>query len=100
MRDLLHEVPTVRDAELLARRFAAFGHPNRIRIVAAVACGEASTRDGLGAYLGIPSMTLWRHLEVLLKAGVLSRTGEVMPSRYALVPEALERLAGALGVAR
>ena len=99
MRDLLHEVPAEADAEELARLFAVLAHPVRLRIIAAVACGEASTVTGLTAAVDRTDCDVRHHLDVLMRAGVLSR-GRRTPHQHAVVPEVLGRLAGALGVFR
>jgi len=70
--------PAVADAhdpahvERRARMHAALGEPVRLRIVDALALGDASPGE-LGALVGLPTNLLAHHLKVLTDAGLVRR---------------------------
>jgi DNA-binding transcriptional ArsR family regulator len=73
-----------------ARRSAVLLHPVRMRVVLALAGSQPMTVHELAAHLGdVPVATLYRHVRVLAKAGVLLTVGErqvrgTTERRYAL----------------
>jgi ArsR family transcriptional regulator len=82
----------------LASKFKALGDPTRVRLLSLVAAhdgGEACVCD-LIAPVGLSQSTVSHHLRILVEAALLSRTKRGIWSYYAIVPGALEELAGAL----
>ena len=88
-------------AEQLARMFKALGDPTRVRLLSLIAAsetGEACVCD-LTAPVGLSQPTVSHHLKVLVDAGLLSRDKRGVWAYYALVPGALDTLAGVLSTA-
>ena len=85
----------------LSRVLKAIADPARLRLlslVAAHAGGEACVCD-LTEPLGLSQPTVSHHLKVLVDAGLLSRDKRGVWAYYALVPGALDALAGVLSTA-
>ena len=85
----------------LSRALKAIADPARLRLlslVAAHAGGEACVCD-LTEPLGLSQPTVSHHLKVLVDAGLLSRDKRGVWAYYALVPGALDALAGVLSTA-
>jgi ArsR family transcriptional regulator len=96
---LTKETITADDAESVARTFKALGDPTRVRIlsmVAAHADQEACVCD-LQEPLGLSQPTVSHHLKILTDAGFLTRSKRGTWAYYALVPGALQGVAGVLG---
>jgi ArsR family transcriptional regulator len=86
------------DAVALARTLKAIADPARLRLLSMVAAhegGEACACD-LIEPLGLSQPTVSHHLKVLVEAGLLTRDKRGVWAYYALVPGALDRLAGVL----
>lgn len=86
-------------AERLAHLFKALGDPTRVRLlslIAAAEAGEACICD-LTAPVGLSQPTVSHHMRVLVDAGLVTRDQRGRWAYYAVVPEALDSLAGALG---
>lgn len=87
------------DAEAVARAFKALGDPTRVRILSIVASHanrEACVCD-LQEPLGLSQPTVSHHLKILTDAGFLTRSKRGTWAYYALVPGALDGVAGVLG---
>jgi ArsR family transcriptional regulator len=83
-------------AEELARTLKAIADPTRLRLLSLVAAhedAEACVCD-LTEPIGLSQPTVSHHLKVLVDAGLLTRDKRGIWSYYALVPGALEQLAG------
>jgi ArsR family transcriptional regulator, arsenate/arsenite/antimonite-responsive transcriptional repressor len=92
---------SVAEATDLSRVLKAIADPARLRLlslVAAHAGGEACVCD-LTEPLGLSQPTVSHHLKVLVDAGLLSRDKRGVWAYYALVPGALDVLAGVLSTA-
>ncbi|SDN96238.1 metalloregulator ArsR/SmtB family transcription factor [Geodermatophilus sp. DSM 45219] len=92
---------TAGEATDLSRVLKAIADPARLRLlslVAAHAGGEACVCD-LTEPLGLSQPTVSHHLKVLVDAGLLSRDKRGVWAYYALVPGALDALAGVLTTA-
>ena len=86
-------------AEQLARLFKALGEPTRVRLLSMIAAsdtGEACICD-LIAPVGLSQPTVSHHMKQLVDAGLVTREQRGKWAYYAVVPEALESLARALG---
>ncbi|TNM60411.1 MULTISPECIES: ArsR/SmtB family transcription factor [Actinomycetes] len=86
------------DAVVLARTLKALADPARLRLLSLVAAhegGEACVCD-LTEPLGLTQPTVSHHLKVLVEAGLLTRDKRGVWAYYALVPGALDSLAGVL----
>ncbi|WP_372456394.1 ArsR/SmtB family transcription factor [Cellulomonas chengniuliangii] len=86
------------DAAELARTLKALADPARLRLISLVAShdgAEACVCD-LVEPLGLSQPTVSHHLKVLVDAGLLTRDKRGVWAYYALVPGALEAVAGAL----
>lgn len=86
------------DAEELARIIKAIADPTRLRLLSLVAAhegGEACVCD-LTDPIGLSQPTISHHLKILVDAGLLSRDKRGVWAYYALVPGALDALAGVL----
>lgn len=95
---LLREPLTAAQAEDLARILKALADPTRLQLVSMVAShegGEACVCD-LTDPLGLTQPTISHHLKVLVDAGIFSRDKRGKWAYYALVPSALDTLAGVL----
>ena len=85
----------------LARTLKAIADPARLRLLSLVAAhenGEACVCD-LTEPLGLSQPTVSHHLKVLVDAGLLSRDKRGVWAYFALVPGALDALAGVLSTA-
>jgi ArsR family transcriptional regulator len=88
----------VEDATALARSMKALADPTRLRLLSLVAAhegGEACVCD-LTDPVGLSQPTVSHHLKVLVDAGLLTRDKRGVWAYYALVPGALDALAGRL----
>jgi len=86
------------EAEDLARTMKALADPARLRLLSIVAASggaEACVCD-LIEPIGLAQPTVSHHLKVLTDAGFLTRTKRGTWAYYALVPGALDRVAGVL----
>jgi len=93
---LMGDVMSQADAESVARSLKAVADPARLRILSMVAAhsdSEACVCD-LQAPLGLSQPTVSHHLKVLVDAGFLTRTKRGTWAYYALVPGALDSVAG------
>jgi len=93
---LTGDVLSAADAESVARSLKAVADPARLQIlsmVAAHADSEACVCD-LQEPLGLSQPTVSHHLKVLVDAGFLTRTKRGTWAYYALVPGALDSVAG------
>jgi ArsR family transcriptional regulator len=98
---LVRQALSAEEAAELARVLRAIAEPARLRLlslVAAHAGGEACVCDLTGP-LGLSQPTVSHHLRVLVDAGLLSREKRGVWAFYALVPGALDAVAGVLGTA-
>lgn len=86
------------EAENLAARFKALAVPNRVRILSIISTNaEAETCVcDLSEPLNLSQPTVSHHLKIFVEAGLLHREKRGVWAYYALVPGALETLAGAL----
>ena len=85
-------------AEALAHVLRAVAEPTRLRLLSLVAAhegGEACVCD-LTAPVGLSQPTVSHHLKVLVDAGLLTRDKRGVWAYYALVPGALDAVAGVL----
>jgi ArsR family transcriptional regulator, arsenate/arsenite/antimonite-responsive transcriptional repressor len=95
---LTREVLTEVNAEDLARSLKALADPARLRIISMVVAhegAEACVCD-LTEPLGLSQPTVSHHLKVLVEAGFLTRSKRGTWAYFALVPGALDSLAGLL----
>jgi ArsR family transcriptional regulator len=95
---LVHEVLAADQAERLARVLKAIADPARLRLLSLVAAqesGELCTCDATDR-LGLTQPTVSHHFKVLVAAGLLARDKRGVWAYYALVPGALDALAGLL----
>jgi DNA-binding transcriptional ArsR family regulator len=82
----------VNDAERLDRSFVAFAHPARRAIVARLARGSATVGEATrGLALSKPAIS--KHLQVLERAGLVSRRVEGRRHRLTLEAAAIEEAA-------
>jgi ArsR family transcriptional regulator, arsenate/arsenite/antimonite-responsive transcriptional repressor len=98
---LVREPISAARAAELARLLKALADPTRLRLVSMVAAhagGEACVCD-LTEPLGLTQPTVSHHLKVLVDAGIFSRDKRGVWAFYALVPGALDALAGVLSPA-
>ncbi|WP_209307594.1 metalloregulator ArsR/SmtB family transcription factor [Geodermatophilus sp. DF01_2] len=89
------------EATDLSRLLKAIADPARLRLLSLVAAhtgGEACACD-LTEPLGLSQPTVSHHLKVLVDAGLLTRDKRGVWAYYALVPGALDALAGVLSTA-
>jgi DNA-binding transcriptional ArsR family regulator len=70
-------------AELIAERLRAIGEPTRIRILDRLRDGEQSVQELTDA-LGTSQQNASKHLGVLHRAGIVSRTRDGNHIRYAI----------------
>ncbi len=95
---LSREPLSAEDAVRLARTLKAVADPARLRLLSLVAAhegGEACVCD-LTEPLALSQPTVSHHLKVLVEAGLLTRDKRGVWAYYALVPGALDSLAGVL----
>jgi ArsR family transcriptional regulator len=93
---------TADEAAGLSRVLKAIADPARLRLLSMVAAhegGEACVCD-LTEPLGLSQPTVSHHLKVLVDAGLLAREKRGVWAYYALVPGALDALAGVLSTTR
>ena len=86
------------EAAGLARTLKAVADPARLRLLSLIAAhdgGESCVCDLTGP-LGLSQPTVSHHLKVLVEAGLLTRQKRGTWAYYALVPAALDALAGVL----
>ena len=88
---------TTGEAQALARTLKALADPTRLRLVSLVAAhgGEACVCD-LTEPVGLSQPTVSHHLKVLVDAGLMTRDKRGVWAYYALVPGALDAVAGVL----
>ena len=95
---LVRDAMTAENAATVAARFKAIGDPTRLRLLSLVAAhedAEACVCD-LTEPVNLSQPTVSHHLKVLVDAGLLTRSKRGTWSFYALVPGALDQLAGIL----
>ena len=95
---LVRRALTADEAGDLSRVLKAIADPARLRLLSMVAAhegGEACVCD-LTEPLGLSQPTVSHHLKVLVDAGLLARDKRGVWAYYALVPGALDALAGVL----
>ena len=95
---LVRRALTADEAGDLSRVLKAIADPARLRLLSMVAAhegGEACVCD-LTEPLGLSKPTVSHHLKVLVDAGLLAREKRGVWAYYALVPGALDALAGVL----
>lgn len=95
---LVREPLSAGGATDLAHVLKAIAEPTRLRLLSLVAAhdgGEACVCD-LTEPLGLTQPTISHHLKVLVDAGLLTRDKRGVWSYYAIVPGALDSLAGVL----
>jgi DNA-binding transcriptional ArsR family regulator len=85
-----HPIPTPL-AELIAERFRVIGDPMRIRLLDRLRSGDANVGE-LADALGSTQQNVSKHLGVLLRAGIVSRTKVGTQSRYAIADESVFEL--------
>jgi ArsR family transcriptional regulator len=93
---IVRDAMSAEDAAVLAGRFKAIGDPTRLRLLSLVAAhegAEACVCD-LTEPVNLSQPTVSHHLKVLVDAGLLTRSKRGTWSFYALVPGALDGLAG------
>ena len=91
-------VMDVGDAQRLARMFKALGDPTRVRLlsmIAAQAGAEACVCD-LTEPVGLSQPTVSHHMKQLVDAGLVTREQRGKWAYYALAPDTLAMLSGAL----
>ena len=88
---------SAQDAQVLARTLKALADPTRLRLVSLVVAhgGEACVCDLTGP-VGLTQPTVSHHLKVLVDAGLMTRDKRGVWAYYALVPGALDAVAGVL----
>ncbi|HST99338.1 MAG TPA: metalloregulator ArsR/SmtB family transcription factor [Geodermatophilus sp.] len=99
---LVRRALTADEAADLSRVLKAIADPARLRLLSMVAAhegGEACVCD-LTEPLGLSQPTVSHHLKVLVDAGLLAREKRGVWAYYALVPGALDALAGVLSTTR
>jgi ArsR family transcriptional regulator, arsenate/arsenite/antimonite-responsive transcriptional repressor len=86
------------DADNLSRTLKALADPTRLRLLSLLGAhdGHEACVCDLTAPLGLTQPTISHHLKVLVDAGLLSKDKRGIWSYYALVPDALDSLAGLL----
>lgn len=95
---LVRQALTAEEAADLSHILKAIADPARLRLLSMVAArggGEACVCD-LTEPLGLSQPTVSHHLKVLVDAGLLTREKRGVWAYYALVPGALDALAGVL----
>lgn len=95
---LVRQAMSARDAETLAGTLKALAEPTRLRLLSLVAAhegAEACVCD-LTEPVGLSQPTVSHHLKVLVDAGLLTREKRGVWAYYALVPGALDAVAGVL----
>lgn len=95
---LVREPLTPDEADDLAHVLKALADPARLRLLSIVAASEGAEACvcDLIEPLGLSQPTVSHHLKILTSAGFLTRAKRGTWAYYALVPGALERIAGLL----
>jgi DNA-binding transcriptional ArsR family regulator len=78
-------------AELIAQRFRVLGEPMRIKLLDRLRQGDATVTE-LHYALGASQQNVSKHLGVLLRAGLVSRTKQGTAARYAIADEGVFKL--------
>jgi len=78
-------------AELIAERFRVLGEPTRIRLLDSLRAGSATVGE-LQRATGCSQQNVSKHLAVLLRAGLVSRSREGTFARYAISDESVFEL--------
>ena len=73
-------------AELIAQRFRVLGEPTRIRLLDRLRDGDAAVRE-LEDATGASQQTVSKHLGVLLRAGLVTRTRDGNHARYSIADD-------------
>jgi DNA-binding transcriptional ArsR family regulator len=87
---LLHPLPEPL-VELVAQRFRVLGEPMRIRLLDRLGEGDATVSE-LHAALGASQQNVSKHLGVLLRAGMVTRSKHGTSARYAIADEGVFKL--------
>jgi DNA-binding transcriptional ArsR family regulator len=74
--------------ELIAERFRVIGEPMRVKLLDRLRDGDATVGD-LAAALGATQQNVSKHLGVLHRAGIVSRTKEGTAVRYAIADDSI-----------
>jgi len=77
--------------ELIAQRFRVLGEPMRIRLLDRLRDGAATVQE-LQEATGASQQNVSKHLGLLLREGIVSRSREGNFARYAIEDEAVFRL--------
>jgi DNA-binding transcriptional ArsR family regulator len=77
--------------EVIARRFRVLGEPMRIRLLDSLRDGAATVQE-LQDATGASQQNVSKHLGVLLREGLVSRSREGNFARYAIADEMVFRL--------
>ncbi|QIG39586.1 helix-turn-helix transcriptional regulator [Microbacterium sp. 4R-513] len=95
---LVREPLSADEAEQLALTMKALADPARLRLLSIVAASEGAEACvcDLIEPVGLSQPTVSHHLKVLTAAGFLTRTKRGTWAYYALVPDALDRVAQVL----
>ena len=85
-------------AEDLAETFKALSDPTRVAIVNRLSMASSVCVCDLTAAFGLSQPTISHHLRILRDAGLIEAERQGTWAYYRLVPEAIERLRGVVGV--
>ena len=85
-----------KDAQELAAIFKALADPTRVSIINRLACSEECCVCDFTDTFDLSQPTVSHHLRVLRDAGLVEAERRGTWAYYRLVPEAIERLRGAL----
>ncbi len=88
--DVPHPLPDPL-VELIAARFRVIGEPMRIKLLDSLRDGPATVNE-LTTTLGSSQQNVSKHLGVLHRAGVVSRSKEGTSARYAIADETVFEL--------
>lgn len=88
--DIPHPLPAPL-VELIAERFRVLGEPMRIRLLDALREGPATVQD-IQRATGASQQSVSKHLGLLLRSGLVSRSKEGNFSRYAIADEGVFEL--------
>jgi DNA-binding transcriptional ArsR family regulator len=88
--DIPHPLPAPL-VELIAERFRVLGEPMRIRLLDALREGPATVQD-LQRATGASQQSVSKHLGLLLRSGLVSRSKEGNFSLYAIADEGVFEL--------
>ncbi len=92
---------SLEEATGLAVRLKALADPTRLRLLGYILeqpAQEACTCD-LAPFVGLSEPTVSHHLKTLESAGLVTKQRRGMSVHYAVVPEAIQAIAGALHLA-